>query len=90
MLLLPCPWCGPRNVSEFGYSGEVVTRPDPRSVTLTQWRAYLYLRDNRADWASERWFHRMGCRRYFTVRRHRLNHEVHPTPDDGAAPKGQP
>jgi sarcosine oxidase, subunit delta len=76
MLLIPCPWCGPRNADEFGYGGEVVARPDPASASPAEWRGYLYLRTNRADWATERWFHRYGCRRYFTVRRHRSSHEV--------------
>ena len=57
MLLIPCPWCGRRNADEFGYVGELVARPDPRSTTPTEWRGYLYLRDNRADWVTERWFH---------------------------------
>ncbi len=30
MMRLPCPWCGPRNVSEFRYAGEARPRPDPR------------------------------------------------------------
>jgi heterotetrameric sarcosine oxidase delta subunit len=76
MLLLPCPWCGRRNADEFGYVGEVVARPDPAATTPEEWRGYLYLRANRADWTTERWFHRMGCRRYFTVDRHRTSGEV--------------
>jgi heterotetrameric sarcosine oxidase delta subunit len=76
MLIIPCPWCGRRNADEFGYSGEVVARPDPVSATPEEWRTYLYLRANRADWVSERWFHRYGCRRYVTVRRHRVSGEV--------------
>ena len=76
MLLIPCPRCGPRNADEFGYSGEVVARPDPSDTTPEEWRSYLHLRANRADWTTERWFHRMGCRRYFTVRRHRTTGEV--------------
>jgi heterotetrameric sarcosine oxidase delta subunit len=76
MLLIPCPWCGPRNADEFGYVGEVVARPDPSAATPAQWRGYLYLRANGAGWTTERWFHRMGCRRYVTLRRHRVSHEV--------------
>ncbi|MGH8792680.1 MAG: sarcosine oxidase subunit delta [Stackebrandtia sp.] len=76
MLSIPCPWCGPRNSSEFGYSGEVAARPDPVAATPLQWRGYLYLRDNRADWTTERWFHRHGCRRYFVVERHLTTHEI--------------
>lgn len=86
MLSIPCPWCGKRNVSEFAYSGETASRPDPRTVADAQWRAYLYQRDNRADWTTEQWFHRAGCRRYFVIRRHSLTHEIRAV--DDSAPKG--
>jgi sarcosine oxidase delta subunit len=33
MMLLPCPFCGVRNVGEFRYAGEAKSRPDPNSVT---------------------------------------------------------
>ena len=70
MILMPCPWCGPRDASEFGHVGEPATRPDPRTATPAQWRSYLYLRGNRCDWVTETWYHRMGCRRFFKVERH--------------------
>lgn len=78
MMLLPCPWCGPRNVSEFGYRGENVPRPDPGTATVEAWRSYLYLRANRAGWEREGWFHRAGCRRYFSVERNRTTNEIRP------------
>jgi heterotetrameric sarcosine oxidase delta subunit len=76
MNLLPCPWCGVRDAGEFGYVGESGERPDPRTVTREQWRQYLYLRDNRAGWTTESWYHRMGCRRYLVVERHTGTNEV--------------
>ncbi|MGH3516751.1 MAG: sarcosine oxidase subunit delta [Haloechinothrix sp.] len=76
MILLPCPWCGPRDAAEFGYIGEVVVRPDPATATREQWRDYLYHRANPADWTTERWYHRMGCRRYLILRRHTVTNEV--------------
>jgi sarcosine oxidase, subunit delta len=78
MILLPCPWCGPRNVSEFGYGGELAPRPDPATATPEEWRGYLYLRANPQGWTAERWFHRAGCQHYFTVERHTLTNEVRP------------
>ena len=65
MMLLSCPWCGYRNVSEFAYGGELVTRPDPATTTRDEWRTYLYLRDNPAGLLEEGWYHRAGCRQYF-------------------------
>jgi heterotetrameric sarcosine oxidase delta subunit len=78
VILLPCPWCGPRDAAEFGYAGEVVTRPDPRAVTRAEWRGYLYTRANPAGWVTERWYHRMGCGRYLTLRRNTITNETRP------------
>ncbi len=38
MIQLPCPWCGPRNVAEFRYSGEamaeaIATRATPEIIS---------------------------------------------------------
>ena len=33
MILVPCPYCGPRNASEFRWGGEIKPRPDPNSTT---------------------------------------------------------
>lgn len=69
MMLMPCPWCGPRNVSEFRYVGEAASRPDPATATRREWRDYLFFRENPCGWVRENWYHRMGCRRYFAVER---------------------
>lgn len=76
MMLLRCPWCGPRNVSEFRFGGESGTRPDPASATPEQWRRYLYFHTNPHGWSRENWYHGSGCRRYFTVERHTGTNEV--------------
>ncbi len=76
MILLPCPWCGHRDAGEFRYVGEGTRRPDPETATRQQWRDYLYLRANVAGWTTERWYHRMGCRRYLSLRRNTLTNEV--------------
>jgi sarcosine oxidase subunit delta len=81
MILLPCPWCGPRDAEEFGYIGEIRRRPDSQSVSPEVWRAYLYLRRNVAGWTTERWYHRMGCRRYLTVERNTTTNEVRSVTD---------
>ena len=76
MILLPCPWCGPRAATEFAHVGEVSVRPDPGSATPAQWRGYLYLRANPCGWVTETWYHRMGCRRYLNVERHTETNEI--------------
>ena len=76
MILIPCPHCGERNVSEFQYVGEALTRPNPDGVGPEQWRSYLYLRSNPAGPTVESWFHRAGCRRYLKVERDTVTNEV--------------
>ena len=75
-MLLPCPWCGPRHATEFRFHGAVGTRPDPATTTPEQWRRYLYLHDNPRGWQTESWYHGSGCRRFLTVERDTLTHEV--------------
>ena len=67
MLLIPCPWCGPRPENEFRYGGEAhVARPlDPAAVDDATWAAYLYRRTNPKGRHAERWRHLYGCGRFF-------------------------
>jgi heterotetrameric sarcosine oxidase delta subunit len=76
MILIPCPWCGPRNSQEFAYGGESKRRPDPTAATPAEWRAYLYLKINPTGWVSETWYHRSGCRRFLAVERHTVTNEI--------------
>lgn len=78
MLLVPCPHCGPRNASEFRWTGEAKPRPDPRAATPEEWRAYLYLKRNVAGWVREGWYHRAGCRRYFQIERDTVTNATRP------------
>ena len=76
MILLPCPYCGPRNASEFRYVGELSERPDPSATGVEEWRAFLYTRENPAGWTMETWFHGAGCRQHFVAERHTGTNEV--------------
>jgi heterotetrameric sarcosine oxidase delta subunit len=69
VLLIPCPWCGPRDEIEFHYGGQAhVDHPaDPASLTDREWADYLFMRDNPSGEWSERWMHASGCRRWFNV-----------------------
>lgn len=73
--LLPCPRCGPRDVYEFRFGGEVQRRPAP-DATETEWSAYRYLRENVAGVEREWWFHRLGCRRWFQADRDTRDNRV--------------
>lgn len=77
MFLIDCPNCGPRNVSEFRFGGEV--RQQPTDPTDREWADYLYNRANVLGEQTEWWYHRMGCRRWFLARRHTLTNEVRET-----------
>lgn len=78
MMLIPCPWCGPRPDSEFSAGGEahIVRPPDPAALTDEQWGQYLYFRDNVKGAQCERWFHAYGCRRWFNVARDTVTHAI--------------
>jgi heterotetrameric sarcosine oxidase delta subunit len=76
VILLPCPYCGPRNASEFRYVGEISERPDPNETGIEEWRAYLYARNNPAGWTTETWSHSAGCRQHLVAKRHTMTNEV--------------
>ena len=71
MLLIACPWCGPRPESEFHYGGEAgIARPhDPAAVDDAAWADFLYMRSNPKGTHRERWRHQFGCGRFFNATR---------------------
>ena len=78
MLLIPCPWCGPRDESEFGCGGEAhIARPTATDrLSDAEWADYLFMRKNPKGVHLERWVHRLGCRRWFNLARSTVNHEI--------------
>ena len=80
MLLIVCPHCGPRNNDEFTFNGEIATRPGPEA-TPTEWRGYLYQKNNVSGWQAEQWFHVSGCRRFLRVERHTATNEIRSVTD---------
>ncbi len=73
--LVPCPLCGPRDVYEFRYGGEVKQRPAPGSPVET-WVSYLYLKANVAGVEMAWWFHSRGCLRWFQAERDTRDNRV--------------
>ena len=71
MLIIDCPYCGPRPELEFAYAGQAhIVRPiEPSTVSAEEWGAYLYLRVNTRGVHAERWRHTHGCARYFNALR---------------------
>ena len=73
--VLSCPNCGVREVTDFGFGGEVTKRPQghPSQRELNE---YNYFRDNVAGVQREWWFHRSGCRAWFYAERDTRTNEV--------------
>ena len=78
MLLIPCPYCGERDETEFHYGGQAhVPYPrEPSALSDAEWGAYLFVRDNPKGLFAERWAHAAGCRRWFNVVRDTATHRV--------------
>jgi heterotetrameric sarcosine oxidase delta subunit len=66
---------GVREVTDFGYGGEISSRPTSRP-TLRELGEYNYFRRNRAGVQPEWWFHRSGCRAWFVAERDTRTNEV--------------
>jgi heterotetrameric sarcosine oxidase delta subunit len=76
MLLIPCPWCGPRNQIEFTYGGDATKRRPVPQASATEWFDYVYLRHNPRGPHDEWWLHGAGCRRWFKLRRDTRTHAI--------------
>lgn len=76
MLLIPCPWCGPREEREFHYGGQAGVSFPAGPVDDRTWGQYLHYRDNPAGPFRERWVHVHGCRRWFVVVRDTTTHAI--------------
>jgi heterotetrameric sarcosine oxidase delta subunit len=78
MLRIPCPFCGPRDESEFRYGGEAhIARPNNNwSLSDADWADYVFMRTNPKGRHAERWHHAHGCRRWFNAVRDTVTHEI--------------
>jgi sarcosine oxidase subunit delta len=78
MLLIDCPFCGPRNEAEFTYGGPALApRPDdPGTISDADWVDWLTVPPNPMGPVEERWWHLRGCGSWLTIRRHTVTHEI--------------
>ena len=90
MLLIECPWCGPRDESEFSYAGEAhIVRPlQPEELSDEEWADYLFYRKNLRGRHREQWNHTSGCRRYFNAERDTVTNEIKSVYKPGEPPPG--
>ena len=75
MIVIDCPYCGPRNSTEFRHAGEAGHKRNITTTDPAQWRYYLYVHDNPMGWTRETWFHGSGCRRFISAERHTVTNE---------------
>lgn len=78
MLLITCPWCGPRDETEYHYGGQAhVAHPaEPSALSDEEWAAYLFYRDNPQGLFRERWVHSGGCRKWFNAVRDTVSYRI--------------
>ena len=77
MLLIDCPYCGPRDETEFSYGGQahVAYPEDPYALNDREWAEYLFYRENPQGIFAERWNHSIGCRKWFNALRDTVSYE---------------
>ncbi len=78
MLLIACPYCGPRAEIEFRCGGEShIERPGPPgAVSSEAWSDYLFYRRNPKGAHRERWVHTAGCGQWFNLTRDTVTHRI--------------
>ena len=78
MLIINCPYCGPRDQSEFSNGGEAhVKRPDgSKEIGDREWGEYVFIRANPKGLFYERWVHTHGCRKWFNCVRDTSTDEI--------------
>jgi sarcosine oxidase subunit delta len=88
MLLIPCPWCGPRPEIEFRCCGEAhIVRPAAGSqISDEALERYLYIRSNPKGLHYERWRHVYGCARFFNVARNTVSDRIETSYETGQPP----
>ena len=71
MVIINCPNCGDRNVSEYRYGGEYNPRPaKPLDIDDPTWADYIFMKDNKLGVQKEWWYHSSGCGVWFLAKRH--------------------
>jgi methylglutamate dehydrogenase subunit B len=76
MIRINCPFCGPRDHSEFGYGGDASIEYPALDAPMEEWHDAIYLRENIRGMQSETWHHVNGCRMWLIVERDTMTHEI--------------
>jgi heterotetrameric sarcosine oxidase delta subunit len=75
MMLIACPYCGPRAHVEFSYERPVEAIV-PLSASPEQTAAILYHRANPRGASVELWRHSQGCGAWLRLERDTLTHQI--------------
>lgn len=77
MQRFPCPFCGPRDETEFHFAAEAGKhRPEPApAVSDVNWADYLYGQDAPKGGAREVWVH-LTCGEFFVMTRDTMSRAV--------------
>ena len=77
MQIFPCPFCGPRNETEFHFAGELgKVRPDTtQEVQDRDWATYLHAQRNEKGPVREVWMH-LTCSELFVMERDSVTMDV--------------
>ncbi len=76
MLLISCPFCGPRSEDEFAFGGDATLDTQKEDSSTELFADKLFLRANPKGWHKELWTHRYGCRRWLIIERHTVTHQI--------------
>jgi len=74
VLLIPCPYCGERDESEFDYGGRTVDLPELNASSV-EWHKALHLHEVDKNFIDEDWFHTVGCESWIRLKRNPDSHE---------------
>ncbi len=76
-MIINCPHCGPRDVSEFTYLGDAsVKRPSTQKANAKSWENFIYNRANPMGRHRELWHHSFACCQTLQVVRNPKTHII--------------
>ena len=77
MLLIPCPYCGERDESEFTYGGSSRNYPTfDEGRSISDWYQSVYLPKLHQNVLCEYWYHTAGCEQWIELKRDLCTHKI--------------
>lgn len=73
---MTCPFCGPRDMSEFRFGGDPSVARPGFGCSDADWAGYLYVRENPRGLGREYWVHSQGCGQWLVAERDTVTHLV--------------